>query len=1351
MSYTGEGFLESLANITGNKSLLPRKTTRADIQPILDRVREGMFGQESGSNFGTRDNPRTGAAGGFQVLPENVPTWTNRYVGRPMSVDEFKRDPEAQKKVFNGEFGSYLSDALDKAPDEDTAVRMAAAGWYGGKGAMHRFDDPVRFRANEPSFREYTTGVLNRSRKVAAPQGDFLTKLQGLTKGLPEPSDFLTKLREISGGTSISPTIPGIQTLPGIQPEHTDTITSQVQSAMDAKSPRAAVLTTDPAQAGLIGNMSGFQAFPTQAGTLWVNTEKAKKLKLKTPADIQMYLDNNPDAMTRLIGKVENISDTSQGPVVLTVDPKTGIEQAASRVTSSAAAQQQIAVDKRSFPGSRSKVVDAQDVVKHRQTTYVDTGTITDISNEAQPQSVTEDQSPGSVSVSLDPNDFTVDGQKVTEIPQAGRVERPRQAGKPTDDLNRVAGEYVPVQAKDAKDAITQAIIAVDPSISKQQAAEYVKSPHVSLPGGWNKGDKIQIPYSTIAAIKGTPETVADIRTEQAESRVNVPNLKPVPLPNNFGKSLGEDINKDIESATGFQAPAGAVGELAALPGDLAGAVGGIIDFANKFSPSMNAIQEIVSNGGKKNIKVQDPTVTALRDFYEGSRQIAETSGSKDEQGKDTFPTTLFKMAGSVPKIMVLSAMPGGLISGFALDNAAVTQLRGGSPKDVATAAVKGGLQGAVFKFLPRVVQKQLGEFGGNNLIRAGIEVPALGATNYLVGKAFGDPDQENLVNSMAIALLHGYGLGKEGIKSLKGKIAHGADAKGNEVYLKVEDGKLETVEPQKADFEFALPESTEHVTEMSTPKNAKDMSAAKVEASPRTQIEKSDSPTYQDRIDRLSQAEEISLSYKEKLEQHVKDGEVEQVEHLLSKVERDAGLDVPKTENITPIESGIGTKAEQLPITEQSFDAQGGNKAVNGEGEPVTVYHGTPDVRDLQKSGFRSKKEQYQIGMEQKPDDADRTFFFTDAKAVADSYADPRRAWDYQNAHPKTLEAQVNLQDPLIIDMKGGKFRKVDEAVKEAKSKGHDGLIVKNAVDPYNGPESNARTAKPMTIYAVFDPAQIRTLNIELPKIKSPESLELQRQADLEPKVKESSAETERKIKASSAEVGRQEDVEVPISGLQAGAKPPKPGSSSGENGVQVVESQSAKPIIGKGVVSEPPVQSAPAEPPKGKPSKVGVDIEARAIADELTKGFEGTAEYDPITFKEQGQKVAELLDSDLAKAKRIMNGAERLPEDMRGSALIKGLERRARASDDIELLRDLAKSPLTSETSRHAQELGLLRDNEPYSPVKLMQEVQRARGKGIKPETNEQVINSIKAEVKKTISKPKDWKSFIDGLICK
>ncbi len=162
---------------------------------ILNAMRTGTMMQESGGNQFAR-NARTSASGLFQVMPANVGPWTKEVFGRSFSVEEFMHSPKAQEAVFNHKMGQYLRMAAERANgNEDVAIRMAAAAWYGGPGAMNRYDDAKRFRPNEPSFREYTMSVLRRTQ--AARQGggsidpnDIEAEIK---KSLAQRSDILTK------------------------------------------------------------------------------------------------------------------------------------------------------------------------------------------------------------------------------------------------------------------------------------------------------------------------------------------------------------------------------------------------------------------------------------------------------------------------------------------------------------------------------------------------------------------------------------------------------------------------------------------------------------------------------------------------------------------------------------------------------------------------------------------------------------------------------------------------------------------------------------------------------------------------------------------------------------------------------------------------------------------------------------------------------------------------------------------------------------------------------------------------------------------------------------------------------
>jgi len=168
-----DDFLATLAGITGNKKLVPpvkpAVSDDIDVSDLLTKMKGGVLQTENSGNYQGPRNKRTGAVGGFQVLPDNIPSWTAKYYNKQLTPDEFERDTAAQDAVFNGEMGKYLRAARKRGVDDRTAIRMGAAQWYGGEGAIDRYDDPKRFRPNEASFQEYTNLVANRSLKGQLP------------------------------------------------------------------------------------------------------------------------------------------------------------------------------------------------------------------------------------------------------------------------------------------------------------------------------------------------------------------------------------------------------------------------------------------------------------------------------------------------------------------------------------------------------------------------------------------------------------------------------------------------------------------------------------------------------------------------------------------------------------------------------------------------------------------------------------------------------------------------------------------------------------------------------------------------------------------------------------------------------------------------------------------------------------------------------------------------------------------------------------------------------------------------------------------------------------------------------
>ena len=177
-----------------------------------------------------------------------------------------------------------------------------------------------------------------------------------------------------------------------------------------------------------------------------------------------------------------------------------------------------------------------------------------------------------------------------------------------------------------------------------------------------------------------------------------------------------------------------------------------------------------------------------------------------------------------------------------------------------------------------------------------------------------------------------------------------------------------------------------------------------------------------------------------------------------------------------------------------------------------------------------------------------------------------------------------------------------------------------------------------------------------------------------------------------------------------------------------------------------------------EGKISKVAQDIQSKALENKLTEDLGGLAQYTPTTIKEQVAKVTDLITNEPDRFRSVIRGEEPLPNGILGGTIIKAAEDKAMLEGDVELIRDIANSPLTSETSIHAQEMRMLAERNPDSPVTAIKEITKAREtmaqKRLKTKETKKLhkteVGKIKEEIKKLTPTKEDWASFVKSIQC-
>jgi hypothetical protein len=131
----------------------------------VSAFRQAIIGKESGGNYNAV-NPDSGALGIGQVMPENVGPWTQKYLGKALTPEQFLKDRAAQDAVVNGRFNDMLKDQAAAGFSGEQMIRRAAAVWYSGQAKLWNDTKPQYSNGRRyPSIAEYTKAIWDSYQK----------------------------------------------------------------------------------------------------------------------------------------------------------------------------------------------------------------------------------------------------------------------------------------------------------------------------------------------------------------------------------------------------------------------------------------------------------------------------------------------------------------------------------------------------------------------------------------------------------------------------------------------------------------------------------------------------------------------------------------------------------------------------------------------------------------------------------------------------------------------------------------------------------------------------------------------------------------------------------------------------------------------------------------------------------------------------------------------------------------------------------------------------------------------------------------------------------------------------------
>jgi hypothetical protein len=174
---------------------------------------------------------------------------------------------------------------------------------------------------------------------------------------------------------------------------------------------------------------------------------------------------------------------------------------------------------------------------------------------------------------------------------------------------------------------------------------------------------------------------------------------------------------------------------------------------------------------------------------------------------------------------------------------------------------------------------------------------------------------------------------------------------------------------------------------------------------------------------------------------------------------------------------------------------------------------------------------------------------------------------------------------------------------------------------------------------------------------------------------------------------------------------------------------------------------------------SKLAERVRKDAIKKKMIYGFDKTfndlPDYDKVNRKQQFEKATELVLNDLHTATEIAMGRQSAPDGLLNNSVWMAVKEYAENTKNINLMRELAHSDLVTRATGMGQEIAMLAEKNPFSPIELARQIRKERVKTAErrskttvekeAKTVEKVVKKSEAEITK-----ETWNDFIKGLEC-
>jgi hypothetical protein len=112
--------------------------------------------QESGGNYGVV-NSGSGALGAYQIMPSNIPSWSQAATGHTVTAQQFLKNPALQDQIAQYQLKNYY---------DKYGAAGAAVAWYAGPGTAQKYvKNPSGYNGSQsggPSISGYAMSILKK-------------------------------------------------------------------------------------------------------------------------------------------------------------------------------------------------------------------------------------------------------------------------------------------------------------------------------------------------------------------------------------------------------------------------------------------------------------------------------------------------------------------------------------------------------------------------------------------------------------------------------------------------------------------------------------------------------------------------------------------------------------------------------------------------------------------------------------------------------------------------------------------------------------------------------------------------------------------------------------------------------------------------------------------------------------------------------------------------------------------------------------------------------------------------------------------------------------------------------------